>query len=49
MKQFRVGFTHSESKGMRLTEIISAESAQYARMQVQGKYNGVKILSFTEV
>jgi hypothetical protein len=47
MKQFTIGFTHSKSQ-FRLTETVTASSAQYARESLKGKYDGVRILSITE-
>ena len=46
MKQFTIGFTHSGSP-MRLTETVTAESSQYARLSIQGRYKGVQILSIS--
>jgi len=47
MKQFTIGFTHSNSN-LRLTEVVTASSAQYARESLKGRYDGVRILSITE-
>ena len=47
MKQFTIGFTHSNSQ-LRLTEVVTAPSAQYARESLKGRYDGVRILSITE-
>lgn len=47
MKQFTIGFTHSNSN-LRLTEVVTAPSTQYARESIKARYSGVRILSITE-
>lgn len=48
MKNFEIRFKHSKSK-FTLTETVTAQSYQYARESLNGRYDGLQILNWRTV
>jgi hypothetical protein len=48
MKDFEIRFKHSNSK-FTLTETVTAQSYQYAREALRGRYDGLQILNYRQV
>ena len=48
MKHFEIRFRHSKSP-LQLTETVTAESYQYAKAALNGRYEGLTIVGWREV
>lgn len=48
MKHFEIRFKHSKTQ-LQLTETVTAQSFQYAKAALNGRYEGLQILGWREV